>query len=326
MAKFTTEQQLAVLSDEEINSLEQELIKKSTGGRLLSSAKGFGEGALLGLQGRPISELSAGTSKEGNELETFRQKERIKREIKAEFETDEEPSAKEKIETKLLEAVANQLGIQTDAVDVNEDGEVAVKTDINLPPGTTITVGGVSLPVVSKKTASQEKRDVEKTQLSDELKGLFQSFAKARTEGEEGFGEAFGARGPLGRITGKAAGVKGKIGLSPAIDVFNSKRKAFATVVAKAAGEVRPTDVDIERFVETLMSTERSDEENELIMQDLLRKVESGDRDELRQLWENATGRKISGDQSSTEGVEMIDAQGNKALVDPSTGQVIKEL
>ena len=49
------------------------------------------------------------------------------------------------------------------------------------------------------------------------------------------------------------------------------------------------------------MSTERSDEENELIMQDLLRKIESGDREGLRRLWESATGRKIGGGQSVPE-------------------------
>jgi len=198
-----------------------------------------------------------------------------------------------RLETKLLESVASQLGIRTDDIDITEEGEVAVNTGLDLPPGTTITVGGVSLPVVPKKTASQEKRDVEETKLSDELSGLFESFSRAREEGKEAFGESFGAEGIRGRLTGKVAGVKGKLGYSPAIDVYNSKRKAFATVVAKAAGEVRPTDVDIKRFVETLMSTERTDEENELIMQDLLRKVESGDREGLSNLWENATGRSI---------------------------------
>ena len=243
--------------------------------------------------------VSTGKEKVGEDLETFRAKKRIEQEVKQEFK---EISPKEQIETKLLEAVAKQLGVRSDDVEVTEEGSVAIKADIDLPPGTTITVGGVSVPVVPKKSGAQEKREVEKKQLSDELSGLFESFARATEEGKAAFGGAFGARGLLGRATGKLAGIKGRAGFSPAIDVFNAKRKAFATVVAKAAGEVRPTDVDIERFVETLMSTERSDEENELIMQDLLKKVEAEDREGLRQLWENATGRKIGGETTNLPG------------------------
>lgn len=305
MPEATVQDQLKNLSDDQLQQIlehAEQIKTDSTAQNVSGSILSGAEGALLASQGRPVSEASVFSqqtttkAKEPEDLGVFEKKERIKAEIKREFKEDKDPSEKEKIETKLLGAVASQLGITAEDVDVTDEGEVAVKTGIDLPAGTTITVGGISLPVIPKKTASQEKRDVEKTQLSDELSGLFESFTAARTEGEKTFGGAFGARGPIGRITGKVAGVKGKLGLSPAIDVFNSKRKAFATVVAKAAGEVRPTDVDIQRFVETLMSTERTDEENELIMKDLLRKVESDNTEELKQLWENATGRSIGGD------------------------------
>lgn len=213
-----------------------------------------------------------------------------------------EEDVEKQLKTRLLQRVVGQLDAseqpQTDLI-----GRTGIQTGqpTGLPPGTSLNIGGITLPLVPKKSASQEKREVEAKQLSDELQGLFDSFATARAEGQEFAGDLFGARGLTGRATGFVAGKVGRAGFLPAIDVFNAKRKAFATVVAKAAGEVRPTDVDIERFKETLMSTGRSDEENELIMKDLLRKVQSGDRAGLRKLWEDATGRKIGSEKLGSE-------------------------
>ena len=149
-----------------------------------------------------------------------------------------------------------------------------------LPQGTTVSVGGLNIPVVPKKTAAQEKREVEQRKLSTELSGLLESFDRAIAEGRETV-PFFGTRGIAGRLAGQYASLRGRAGVSPAIDVFNAQRKAFATTVAKAAGEVRPTDEDIRRFVETLPSPNRTDEENALIVADIQRKIQEGKIEEL---------------------------------------------
>lgn len=134
-----------------------------------------------------------------------------------------------------------------------------------------------------KPSAAAEKRAVEEQKLSDELGGLLKSFERARTEGR-GAVKGFGASGIPGRLAGFGAKISGKAGYLPATNVYNAQRKAFATVVAKAAGEVRPTDEDIKRFVETLPDTSKSDEENALLISDIQEKVAQGG---LGNLWFN---------------------------------------
>ena len=59
MKTYSIEEQLSVLSPDQLEELKQELIKqRSQSNRrgILQGARGFGEGALLGLQGRPLSE------------------------------------------------------------------------------------------------------------------------------------------------------------------------------------------------------------------------------------------------------------------------------
>lgn len=145
----------------------------------------------------------------------------------------------------------------------------------DLPPGTTVSRGGLNIPLVPKKSAAQEKREVEASELSQGLEGLLTSFNRATAAGKEQI-PFFGARGPVGRISGLVGKKLGEAGLAPEIDVFNAQKDAFATTVAKAAGEVRPTDEDIRRFVKTLPSPSRTDEENALIVADIQSKIAQG--------------------------------------------------
>jgi len=115
---------------------------------------------------------------------------------------------------------------------------------------------------------SEKKRSLEVTELDASIKNLVNSFALANKEAKQVDNQ--GTRGIEGRIAGKIATIKGMVGDSPAVNVYRKRTKAFATTVAKAAGEVRPTDEDIRRFVATLMSTELSDEENQLLMEGLV--------------------------------------------------------
>lgn len=66
---YSLEEQLAVLSPDQLEALKQELIKQksqSTQRGILTGLRGFGEGALLGLQGRPLSEgVVTGAKPEG---------------------------------------------------------------------------------------------------------------------------------------------------------------------------------------------------------------------------------------------------------------------
>ncbi|HEC64919.1 MAG TPA: hypothetical protein ENI23_06490 [bacterium] len=87
----TIEQQLAQLSDQDLQALKQSLLKgkrQETGRGLFRAARGFGEGALAGLQGTPVGDIPVLQEKEdtsAKDIETFRAKERIKAEIKKEF-------------------------------------------------------------------------------------------------------------------------------------------------------------------------------------------------------------------------------------------------
>ncbi|KKN70062.1 hypothetical protein LCGC14_0435090 [marine sediment metagenome] len=119
-----------------------------------------------------------------------------------------------------------------------------------------------------KKTAAQEKREVEIGELEGQAKNLITLFRSARKEA--GTIPKIGTRGILGRAAGQVAIGKGKLGFSPAVNVFQDKTKAFATIVAKAAGEVRPTDKDIERFMGTLPTLSKNDAENKIIIEQLV--------------------------------------------------------
>ena len=138
-----------------------------------------------------------------------------------------------------------------------------------------------------EKSAAQEKRDVEIKELSGQVTNLIQLYQMARKEADAVPG--VGQRGVSGRLAGKTAILKGKVGHSPAVNAFQDKIPAFATIVAKAAGEVRPTDRDIERFMGTLMTLDKNDEENAIIMQQLLQDLEAKGAGAV---WSERTGKK----------------------------------
>lgn len=184
--------------------------------------------------------------------------------------------------------IASQFPEQAvDTTAITDTGkEVGKPTVSKLPPGTSVNIGGFSIPLVPKPSAAQEKRIVETQELATGLSDLLSSFNRAKTAGKRDI-PGFGARGPLGRFAGFLGKQAGQAGLAPEIDVFNAQREAFATTVAKAAGEVRPTDEDIRRFVKTLPSTARTDEENDLIEADIRKKIQRG---EVADLWKSGAG------------------------------------
>jgi len=96
---FPLEEQLAPLTEQQLEELKQEIIKQrgqegeesvaqAIGKGVGRGATAFGEGALRGLQGRDLSGVGEGDK--ASDLETFEQKERIKRKIKAEFDDEVE--------------------------------------------------------------------------------------------------------------------------------------------------------------------------------------------------------------------------------------------
>lgn len=95
MAKqFSLEEQLSALSPEQLEAIKQEFLKRQGGGEregetpggILARGAGqaglaIGEGALLGLQKRPISELSVGKPGPRDPLEDLLQREKLKNEL-----------------------------------------------------------------------------------------------------------------------------------------------------------------------------------------------------------------------------------------------------
>lgn len=214
----------------------------------------------------------------------------------------------------LSEAEAEEFEIVP--VGINPDGSVKR----SVVPTTRRAVRIKQEEQAGTQSASQEKREVEETTLAKEVEGLIASFGRARKEqGELPLVGEFAGKPGVSRITGVIASIAGGLGLAPATSVFNKKRKAFATVVAKAAGEVRPTDVDIERFLGTLMNPNLTDAENELIMLDLLTKVKEGGDEVAVNIWRQATGKEIGEsipesaqlnlDEASTARLAAIDAE-----------------
>lgn len=73
-------------------------------------------------------------------------------------------------------------------------------------------------------------------------------------------------------LGGKLASAASAVGASnlDKVQAFNRRRKAFATRVAKAAGEERPTDEDIDRFLGTLPSFDLPDPTNASLITGLI--------------------------------------------------------
>jgi hypothetical protein len=119
------------------------------------------------------------------------------------------------------------------------------------------------------KSESEKKRTLEITELDASIKNMVNAFGLAQQEAKKNV-KGFGKPGLEGRILSQEAIIRGKIGESPNVNVYQDRIKAFATTVAKAAGEVRPTDMDIMRFIQTLPSIEKNDAENEIIINGLI--------------------------------------------------------
>jgi hypothetical protein len=298
------------LNDQIANAMPQESFGARLGRGLLEASQTAADvflqsgGVSPGSIRRPSTTTSA--MQPESELNKLIEREVAKKKVEQLFPEQQTP--REKLEEVLLSRVVAQLEGQQD-----KPGEEGTPTQA-LPPGTTANIGGISIPVTGKQTAAQEKRQVEKVELAEGLEGLLESFDRAVAEGKESI-PAFGKRGIKGRLAGQAAKIKGQLGFSPAIDVFNSQKDAFATTVAKAAGEVRPTDKDIERFVKTLPNPARSDEENALIIADIQKKIQQGN---IGDLW---TGG------STTTGSKTNKTQGKikegATATNPNTGEQI---
>ena len=144
-----------------------------------------------------------------------------------------------------------------------------------------------------KKSPLIIKKELDTAELGKNAVKLIDLFRNAQGEGKSyirGFGEA----GPQSRVAGGMADIIGKFGSSklPNLNVYNRESKAFATTVAKAAGEVRPTDQDIRRFMGTLPSTKLSDQENEILIQQLSQDMENKG---FKGMWIERTGKKAMG-------------------------------
>jgi len=151
--------------------------------------------------------------------------------------------------------------------------------------------------ISEKKTASQEKRDVEDFKLKKETNSLIDLFKTAIGEAKKA-NEGIGKSGLGGRIAGKVItgeasllgeSVRGKTLAN--VNAYNISLKAFATVAAKAAGEIRPTNEDIIRFSATLPRFTLSDAENDILIEQLRKKTRNNES--LANSWLEATGKKI---------------------------------
>ena len=263
----------------------------------------------------------------GNDLNDFIMKETLRQQIRAKPEATipqgETPPglwrdpATGKVYKVPIEPVADEVP--------STETTLAPKTEKTIPTGAVPegfwrdpATGKVYKTTTKQKTsAAAEKRAVEESKLSEELGGLLNSFTRAKEESKKAIPK-FGASGIQGRLAGVSSGIAGSLGYLPATNVYNKQRKAFATVVAKAAGEVRPTDEDINRFVQTLPDTGKSDEENALLIADIQDKVSKGG---LTNLWFNATG-KLTPTQTQPQ-VLSFNSEAEAESANLSTGTIV---
>ncbi|MFH1230706.1 MAG: hypothetical protein V1709_04330 [Planctomycetota bacterium] len=193
--------------------------------------------------------------------------------------TYKQKSPKEKLEDKLAtERMGSQVPSAVPAV--STQGQVpqviqdAMEQDFILNPN--YATGGEKFIKNPKITASKEKQAVESAELGSQAQSLIDLFRTGQEEGKTNI-KGFGATELGGRIAGRQASILAAMGKKelPALNIYNRKKKAFATTVAKAAGEVRPTDEDIKRFMGTLPDFNLSDQENEIVIEQLKKDITS---------------------------------------------------
>lgn len=160
------------------------------------------------------------------------------------------------------------------------------------------------------KSAAQEKRDVEIRELEGQVENLVTLFKSARREVSDIPG--IGQTGPQSRFAGLVAKGRGSIGLSPKTNIFQRKLDAFATVVAKAAGEVRPTDRDIIRFRKTLLDISLSDAENQIIIDQLVADLRAKG---AKAIWADRTA-----EIDNATGLRIFNSENEAALADLPVG------
>lgn len=163
-------------------------------------------------------------------------------------------------------------------ITISEKGGATAATDANgkaleLIPSGYDELGRIKGWDVVKPSQSQQNRDVETRELSAQIENLTDLFVRARREASSV--EGFGKPGPEGRVANVEAIIRGKAGLSPTVNVFTDRLPAFATLTAKAAGEVRPTDEDIRRFSKALMNLGMNDAENAIQLEQVIKDVRS---------------------------------------------------
>ena len=176
--------------------------------------------------------------------------------------------------------------------------ESALKTGIALRP---------------KISQAKEKRKVEVEELGNQAQDLITLFKSGQEEGKKISG--FGKTGPESRFAGRGASFLGMVGVPgyAYINVYNRKKKAFATVVAKAAGEVRPTDEDIVRFMGTLPDFNLSDKENNIVIDQLQKDIQSKG---YKKVWQD----RISGNVASLA-KPKFNSQTQKLQLNKTTGK-----
>lgn len=155
-----------------------------------------------------------------------------------------------------------------------------------------------------KPSAAQDKRNVEMGELEGQIKNLISSFREAQKESKSV--PFAGEQGIAGRIGSQAAIAKGKLGYSSSLNVYQDRIKAFSTTVAKAAGEVRPTDEDIKRFIKTLPTISKNDKENEIVINGLVNDLRARG---AKAVWAERTG-KLNINENIFNSVEEAEAAG----------------
>lgn len=127
---------------------------------------------------------------------------------------------------------------------------------------------------LKEPSAAEDKRNVESRELSGQTKNIMELFNDAMIEAK-GNSADVGKEGLGGRLANLSTIMAGKAGYSPNVNIFQERIKAFATVTAKQAGEQRPTDADIERFIGAMMNFKNNDKENAIQMAQQLKDLQA---------------------------------------------------
>lgn len=255
---YSLEEQLSVLTPEQLEALKQEMIKirdaeieKENKGKvrglvgkgILRGLAAFGEGAVLGLQNRPISEGSfmrerPASMAEVDDLEAFEEKERIKRRVGQEFE---EP------------------GIRLKDMDIPEGYEI-------------VGYDQKGQPMVRKKQPTLKEKEIikaegrvlaerEKQKAQAETDFLMAKNKLATTIGA--FKAMIQSAGGAGRIPGFVGSeLAGRAGINPYAEAYKGQLVEAAAALAKlAAPSARVGQDIIAQFKKTLPTTLSTEKE-----------------------------------------------------------------